>query len=376
MAPSTSKCSRCHSIGLIALLAMAAAAGLAAAAATPPSIEVLATPAQIEASVMLPDGVAIDAAPETLLWVAIVNDDSQPGPPMLGTYKRAGTRLTFRPRFPLARGARYRIGSIAGAIDHVVPAAESHSSATVAAIHPAAAELPANLLKFYLHFSRPMREGREVFTRIHLLDSREKPIEAPWRDTELWTADARRLTLWIHPGRVKRGVNLREELGPVLRPGESYTLLIDADLRDAEGQPLGRAFRHTFRAAPEIHARLDLEEWKSTSPASGTREPLRVVAPRPIDHALALRCLHVRASGVELEGHASLAPDERTWTFVPAQPWQAIEHEFLADPWLEDLAGNTFIRVFDSDLTEATPVREPTVSRNFTPVTPPPTTGK
>jgi hypothetical protein len=45
-----------------------------------------------------------------------------------------------------------------------------------------------------------------------------KDIPDPWRRTELWNEDATRLTLWIHPGRVKEGVNLREEFGAVLDP--------------------------------------------------------------------------------------------------------------------------------------------------------------
>src|SRR4051812_2774418 len=85
------------------------------------------------------------------------------------------------------------------------------------AIYPSGALLPANHLKFYLHFSAPMREG--VFLDYcRLLDEHGAPVAEPFRETELWSDDHRRLTLWLHPGRQKTGVNLNDDFGPVLKP--------------------------------------------------------------------------------------------------------------------------------------------------------------
>ena len=91
------------------------------------------------------------------------------------------------------------------------------------AIFPSAEVLPANHLKFYVHFPEPMREG--VFLDYcALLDEHGQPVLEPFRETELWSDDRRRLTLWLHPGRQKAGVNLNVEFGPVLEPGRRYTL--------------------------------------------------------------------------------------------------------------------------------------------------------
>jgi hypothetical protein len=88
---------------------------------------------------------------------------------------------------------------------------------SITAIHPGTDRLPANHLKFYLHFSQPMQQG--VFQRhCALLDQNGKPVVEPFRETELWSADRKRLTLWLHPGRQKTGVNLNDEFGPVLQP--------------------------------------------------------------------------------------------------------------------------------------------------------------
>jgi len=339
---------------------------IAPALAAPPAVQVLEDATHIEVSSTIPPAGTDEAA---FLRVSLLDETTgQPGAPVFGTYRRDDAHLFFRPRFALAPGAHYRISAGGEHVDHLV-AARPLPAATIEGISPSVAELPANLLKFYLFFSRPMREGREVFEHIQLLDDAGEPIPAPWRDTELWTEDARRLTLWIHPGRVKQGVNLREELGPVLRPGAAYTLVVDAGLRDASGQPLGREFRYRFHAIPEVHALLDLAAWSLKPPAAATREPLHVTAPAPLDAPIARRSLHVRdAAGREIEGVATLAEDGRHWSFTPAKPWSIAPHIFLADPWVEDLAGNNFARIFDDDITAPARVTAPQTQRDFTPL--------
>jgi hypothetical protein len=326
----------------------------------------LEEPTRIEASAELP---APGVANEAFLRVSLLDDTTgQAGSPVFGTYTVQDGRLMFRPRFALAPGARYRISAGSEHLDHAVPAQAHAAAAVVSSVSPSASEVPANLLKFYLYFSRPMREGREVFERIHLLDENGRAIPGTWRDTELWTEDARRLTLWIHPGRVKQGVNLREDLGPVLRPGKRYTLLVEAGLRDATGQPLAGEFRHSFQTSAESHARLDPSAWKIETPAAGTRHPLRIVATVPLDAVIGRRSIHVQKSGgTAVPGVAAPAEDGRTWMFTPRDPWAAESHDFVVDPWLEDLAGNTVARVFDDDLTALESVERPAAKRTFTP---------
>jgi hypothetical protein len=50
-------------------------------------------------------------------------------------------------------------------------------------------------------------------------------------------------------------------------------------------------------------------------------------------------------------GHASIGREERSWRFVPSAPWIAGGYSLLVDPRLEDLAGNSLLRLFDRDLT-------------------------
>ena len=86
---------------------------------------------------------------------------------------------------------------------------------SVLMIYPSTDVLPANLLKFYLQFSRPMRETDAIFDHIRIIDDQGNVIEDPWRRAPLWSNDGTRLTLLIHPGRIKTGVNLNLDLGPL-----------------------------------------------------------------------------------------------------------------------------------------------------------------
>jgi hypothetical protein len=363
----------CISVLLVAFLAVEPSPGVVikpAAEAT--QVEVVAT-LSAELAATIPLG-KLDAM-EGERWLRLARIDEatgQTGEPMLGSYERRDETLVFRPRYALVPEYRYRATfSVAGqeplVTEYLVPARPVMSPATVEAIYPTTDQVPANLLKFYLHFSRPMREGREIFERIKLLDDQGKAIESPWRNTELWDDNARRLTLWIHPGRVKVGVNLRDELGPVLAVGRRYALVIGADVRDAAGQPLAREFRKSFSVTADDHEQPMPALWTLRPPHVGTREPLVVEFPEPLDRHLLVRYLKVLDSRqTRIAGRPEVGPLETSWTFTPEESWRSEEYTLLADEHLEDLAGNTPAKPFEVDLDKAPPTPK-ALQRRFSP---------
>jgi hypothetical protein len=306
---------------------------------------------------VLPSGSVSRAVGRELLTFSILGENGEPGRSMLGSYARDGEQLTFVPRFPLSRGSRYRAtlvlpSSQRVSTDYSVAQATAPARSVVTSVYPSSDVLPANALKFYIHFSQPMRNGRAIFDRIRLLDEDGRKIPDPWRRTELWTTDDKRFTLWIHPGRVKRGVNLREDFGPVLKPNRTYTLVISTEVLDAAGQPLASEHRKMFRTTAEDFQRLQPETWSFSSPETDTREPLTIDFGKPLDHALLQRCLEVRrGTGMLLPGAWSTDRDESRAVFVPASNWPAVPLHLKVDGILEDLAGNTPLRAFDTDLT-------------------------
>jgi hypothetical protein len=294
-------------------------------------------------------------------------------PPMLGSYRVTDGLVRFQPQFPLQRGVAYRAvfrpsrlpGAQAGAADVVsrfqLPTVEREPTTTVTQIYPSADVLPENLLKFYVHFSAPM-QGGHIYHHIHLRDEAGKAVELPFLeiDEELWNPEMTRLTLFIDPGRIKRGVQPLEEIGPALEEGKRYTLEIDAAWHDNAGLPLKESFRKSFRVGPQDREPPTLASWKIKSPKAGTHGTLTVNFPEPMDHALALRVIHVvDAAGRLVDGACSLSDHEKSWTFTPHKAWAVAAHQLQVQNTIEDLAGNNIGKAFEVDLFE-------NVQRRFT----------
>jgi hypothetical protein len=185
------------------------------------------------------------------------------------------------------------------------------------------------------------------------------PVQA-----DFWNADHTRYTLFFDPGRVKSGIRPNEELGRPLRAGQTYTLQINADWRDAQGQPLEAAYRREFRVGPSRESPIEPARWRITPPAARSRDPLVVAFPEPLDHGLLARALGVEdSSGRPLDGDITLDAADTRWTFRPAAPWAAGEHQLVALSILEDPAGNRIGRAFEVDMARAAATASPDVYR-------------
>ncbi|MFN7925943.1 MAG: hypothetical protein U0Q16_37945 [Bryobacteraceae bacterium] len=281
--------------------------------------------------------------------------DQAGAPPLAGAFAMEGSTLVFTPKYPLQPGLSYRatfkLVNEVGAATLVVPKPKVVSTTVVERIFPSTAELPENQLKFYLHFSAPMSKG-EAFKRLHLLEDGAGEVKLPFLeiDEELWDKEFRRLTVLFDPGRVKRGLVPNQEVGPPLKAGKKYTLVIDADWKDAKGVPLKQGARKMFAAVPAERSPIDPKVWKLSSPKAGSMEPLVADFPRPYDAALLQRFIDVTsANGALVKGKVMLEQDETRWIFTPAAPWVAGKHALEIISTLEDLAGNKIGRAFDVD---------------------------
>src|SRR5216683_4415642 len=228
------------------------------------------------------------------------------GPALLGAYRVEDGLVRFEPRFPLVPGVRYqvvfesvRVPTRAALKEKTVEkelllAKPKTEPTVVTQIYPSADRLPENQLKFYVHFAAPMSRG-DSYKRIKLLDEKGKALDLPFLelDQELWDASAQRLTVFCDPGRIKRGLKPREEFGPVLEEGKSYTLVIERDLEDANGNRLKEAFKKTFKALAPDDKQPDPKTWKVQAPAAGTRAPLVMTFPKSMDNALLERLVWV-----------------------------------------------------------------------------------
>jgi hypothetical protein len=266
-------------------------------------------------------------------------------PPMFGAYSVENGQLTFRPRYPLSPGVTYyaRFGDVSAVIQGPKPV-EAHPT-HVAAIYPSLPVLPDNQLKLYLLFSAPMQGGDEIWSKIHLVDSNGTPAYLPFVSQELWNRDYTRLTLIFDPGRIKRGVKPNVDMGPVLVEGKRYTLIVDREMKDGNGNPLAEAFRRDFAAGPAERRGIDTKQWKISEPHAGTVEPLEITFDRPLDYALLGDVFEIPG----VSGKATISAGETRWSFQPDRPWPAGNHSLVISMALEDLAGNRIGRPFDVD---------------------------
>ena len=228
----------------------------------------------------------------------------------------------------------------------------AQSTTYVAGIYPSSDLLPENLLRFYIFFSAPMSRG-EAYRRITLLDQATgKIVDAPFLelDEELWSPDGTRFTLVFDPGRIKRGLKPREEVGPVLEAGKSYSLVLNRQWIDASGCSLKSGFRKAFRVGPPDETTPDPKTWTLHSPGTGSRDSLEVRFPEPLDRALLDRLIWIEnAEAKVVAGQISLAAAETSWRFTPASPWREGSYRLVVGTELEDLAGNSVAQPFEVD---------------------------
>jgi hypothetical protein len=285
-------------------------------------------------------------------------------PPLAGAYRVEDGVIRFEPRYPLLRGVRYRAvlnadRLTAGPEEQIESATAvfelprpEQAPAVVRHVYPSRDTLPENLLKFYIHFSAPMSQG-EAYEHIRLLDAAGKPVEAPFLELheELWDRSGQRFTLFIDPGRIKRGLKPREEVGPALEAGKSYTLVVDRAWPDAHGNPLKETYRKSFRVTAPDEQQPDPKAWRIAAPAADTKEMLVVTFPKPLDHAMLERVLWVTDDrGQEVGGSVRVLAEETRWEFTPELRWRAGAYHLVADTTLEDLAGNSIARPFEVDV--------------------------
>ncbi|MDC0143576.1 hypothetical protein OAK45_03475 [Verrucomicrobia bacterium] len=286
------------------------------------------------------------------------------GEALLGETQAISGKVQFIPRFPFLAGQIYEAvftdsSGQQTSIEHTFPIRAA--APRLAAVYPSGKILPANHLKFYVHFTEPMQRGK-IFRHFRLINlSTDKPIDEPFRETELWSADGKRLTLWLHPGRQKTGVNLNLDLGPVLDPRQRYVLEISKNWNSEAGVPLKNSFRKTFTTTEANRTQPDPDTWKITPPKGNSYSPLIVNFQQPLDWALLHTMLTVLDARDKLfAGKTEVIRNETQWRFTPTQLWATGNYRLKVDWELEDFAGNNLERLFEVNLNKST---EPTFAR-------------
>ncbi|MGI9542184.1 MAG: Ig-like domain-containing protein [Cyclobacteriaceae bacterium] len=287
-------------------------------------------------------------------------------PAVVGSYQVTPMGLSFYPRFAPPPGISYSVLFRADVLEELLhgpsisdsfnqsktvkfPDANNKAETLVEGIYPGTNELPSNVLRFYVHFSGPM--GYEnPYAYLKLYNEMGVEILDPFVEVDqgLWDETRTRLTVLVHPGRVKRGVGPNMTVGPVFEEGKSYKLFIDKEWKDINAQPLLDNYEQTYQIATADRVKVSTALWRVQKPREGTLSPLQIHFGEALDHALARRMISInKADGLLVEGTVSLDPMQLIWLFKPANPWKAGDYRVIINTKLEDLAGNNLIGVFD-----------------------------
>jgi hypothetical protein len=251
----------------------------------------------------------------------------------------------------LAAAAAWASGMDANPADR--PGADDSRTSRVE-IYPTADRLPANTLRLYLVFDRPMSAG-ESRTHLKLIDADGRQVEGALLhlEEELWDATGRRLTVLFDPGRIKRGLKANLESGAPLIEGRRYRVVIDRRWRDGRGRPLGSDTVKLFEVLAADRTSPIVDEWTLEVPAANTDAPLVVRFPEVLDRALLSSAIAVvDDTGATIPGQIDVTVGERSWSFTPIRAWQPGRYGLRVSTDLEDVAGNSLRRVFDADVAE------------------------
>ncbi|MEQ9466079.1 MAG: hypothetical protein RLN88_01635 [Ekhidna sp.] len=306
-------------------------------------------------------------------WSSFFFVQTTPGaPPVLGEYGIVNNHLSFSPKFLPDPKVQYfvtfsypKLGelisqNIEDQNEYTDVASFEPPETTqpeVTSFIPTLNEVPANLLRFYVYFSAPM-SLQNPYDFITIEDKSGKALVDPFVviPEGLWNINHTRLTLLLHPGRIKQGVGPNMTMGDVLMAGNNYTLKISKDWKGASGEPLKATFTQTINATNPLERAMNINSWALRAERKNIGI-LHVVSDHPLDQPLAKRMLFIRGKdGQILPSRVEFDNPEKfriLWKLDDSD-----ELELVIDPRLEDVCGNTPHYAFDLAGTERTPSKE------------------
>ncbi len=267
--------------------------------------------------------------------------------PVAGNYTEANGKICFQPLYPLAEGNSFVLRT-AGYNDTIISIAAAKmaiptGASTVKAIYPLTDTIPENILFFHVRFSQPMKEDRDAWKKVHIINDRGEKIPGTWRQRSYWLDSGRLLVLMIHPGRVKSGIHYT---GPVFAIGKAYNIQVDSSMEDQYGRPLTASAHHRYVVTEEHHQKLLACSVPKTVKA-GTKEAIEIKFCNGIDHAAACTGIFMYdAAGKSLTCTVQQY-EEYTVRIQPDETWPKGKIQLELSGSLYDCAGNRLNRLFE-----------------------------
>lgn len=322
-----------------------------------------------------------DIDPTAVFQVFVGNSDAccEGRSPMAGHYSINKRTVTFVPAFDLIEGQNYTVKTSGEGVtesgagylkEFAIKRSIENVSPEIVAIYPSGPNIPENTLRFYIHFSTPMKPHVST-DYIKLVDANGMQDNAAFMafKQELWSEDRKRLTILMDPGRIKRGVAQNLTLGPALQEGGAYSIVVEAGWPTANNSEKLPRYENAFFVSQSLRTLPDPNLWTIVAPKKRSNDPLVVEFDRPFDHALLQNRMSVLDEGGRpISGAVSIENQETTWRFEPKGAWRHSQIQIVIDTELEDVAGNNFIDLLDHSLdTVASTNKQKTITVNLAP---------
>jgi len=267
---------------------------------------------------------------------------------IIGEMQQEGDQIFFKPLLPFDLETPYTLVCDGRLVPFKILTPGEHQIMEVVDIFPSTTQVPTNILKWYVRFSRPVNPVK-IYDHIQFLDERGDPIDRSILTlaAPLLSDDGTLLTIWVEPGRQKQLLGPNHRLGGVFQVDQEYTLHIDASLKDAEGVPVSKEVRHEFSTIEPDRVKPSMEEWKVSRIQANTQEPLVIKSDDQLDYGSLIDALSLLYQGSIVEGTISYNSQTSTIYFNPSENWEEGNYTIQLRYLLEDLAGNNLHHLFD-----------------------------
>ena len=257
-----------------------------------------------------------------------------------------GSTLKLVPPVRLSRDVVYEIYRKGVLADTFIINIKPETSPEIVDIFPIADTLPENLLKIYISFNSPMQTGN-VMQYIRVIGGQGDTLEDVLLEMneELWNEERTRLTVWLHPGRVKRGLIPNEKSGNPLEEGKTYSIHISGEWKSQSGVHLSSSFEKRIFVGPRDEASPNPENWK----INAQKDRIIIQFDEPLDYVLLndnLFAIYDDHHKV-IQGKFDVERSGQSITFIPDQEMRQDKYLMEVYSILEDFVGNNLNHEFD-----------------------------
>ena len=109
---------------------------------------------------------------------------------------------------------------------------------------------------------------------------------------------------------------------------------------------------HSFTTVESDRTIPDISQWQAQHIHGGTTEPLLITVDDQLDYGSLFDAFSVNKDGKEIPGNIKYDGSNNSIAFYPTHPWDTGSYSITFLPFLEDVAGNNLVRLFDRDIKE------------------------